>query len=35
MLKIKKCPQIEKKMFEDINLSAQTCARRTEELGAN
>jgi hypothetical protein len=28
------CPD-RKKVFEDISLSAQTCARCTEELGAN
>jgi hypothetical protein len=28
------CPD-RKKVFEDISLSARTCARRTEELGAN
>jgi hypothetical protein len=29
------CPDIKKEVSEDISLSAQTCARRTEDLGAN
>jgi hypothetical protein len=29
------CPDRKKKYFDDISLSAQTCVRRTEELGAN
>jgi hypothetical protein len=32
---LQKCVQIEKKVFEDISLSDRTCARHTEEFGAN